>query len=108
MSIDVFGEAVVSFSEAAKKLPKARNGKKIHVSTIYRWSVGGSKNHAGEIVRLETIKIGGTTCTSLEALQRFFERLSSQVPIVEAARRTTRQREAAIRRAEKELNDARW
>ena len=28
-------------------------------------------------VRIETIRVGGTLCTSLEALQRFFDRLSA-------------------------------
>jgi hypothetical protein len=28
-------------------------------------------------IRLEVIRVGGTLCTSVEALQRFFERLAS-------------------------------
>jgi hypothetical protein len=77
MSIDVFRETVLPFAEAAKRLPKLRGGRPVAPSTIYRWAQGGLKGASGAIVRLETVKIGATTCTSLEALQRFFDRLQA-------------------------------
>lgn len=49
--------------------------RRIHTSTFYRWSTVGCRG-----VVLETIQIGGTRCTSREALQRFFERLSQPGP----------------------------
>jgi hypothetical protein len=76
MSIDVFSENVVSLTQAVKKLPKLRNGKAIHVSTVYRWINAGKQAPDGTIVRLESLKIGGASCTSTEALQRFFDRLT--------------------------------
>ena len=39
--------------------------------TLYRWSAKGIRG-----VRLETIRVGGSLCTSVQALQRFFDRLS--------------------------------
>lgn len=69
--IDLKEEFVLSLVEAAKKLPRRRAGKKPHVATLYRWASHGLKG-----IRLETIQVGGTMCTSLEALQRFFERLA--------------------------------
>lgn len=69
--IDALTEDIVSLTEAAKLLPMRRGGKKPHVSCIYRWTVAGCKG-----VRLESIQVGGTRCTSREALVRFFERLS--------------------------------
>ncbi|MCP4039715.1 MAG: DUF1580 domain-containing protein [bacterium] len=69
--IDITTETLVSFREACERLPRRRAGKRTHPNTLYRWAgdgVGGN--------RLETIQVGGTLCTSLEALQRFFERLS--------------------------------
>ena len=42
------------------------------LATLYRWATHGCRG-----VRLETIQIGGTKCTSQEALQRFFNRLSN-------------------------------
>lgn len=66
-------EEVRSFPDAAAGLPRCRGGKKVNVATLYRWASHGCRG-----VRLETIQIGGTRCTSREALQRFFDRLSNQ------------------------------
>ena len=70
--IDVANENTISLTEAAKQLPRRRAGKRTHVATLYRWGIRGLNG-----VRLETIQIGGTRCTSVEALQRFFDRLSA-------------------------------
>ena len=67
MSIDIATEQVVTFREAAKFCPRRREGRKPHVSTFYRWSRMG----------LETIQVGGQLCTSVEAMQRFFNRLTA-------------------------------
>ena len=69
--IDTTTETVVTFPQAADELLRRRMGRKIHVSTFYRWGTAGCRG-----VRLETIQIGATRCTSREALQRFFERLT--------------------------------
>jgi hypothetical protein len=71
--IDINCEEVLSLSDAAKVLPARRAGKKPHVSCLYRWSVGGCRG-----VQLESVQIGGTRCTSREALARFFDRLSGK------------------------------
>ncbi len=97
--IDVALEDVVSLTDAAKLLPKRRGGKRPHVATLYRWASGGCRG-----VVLETIQVGGTLCTSRQALQRFFEALT--VGADRPALRTSRQRQASIRRAERELDRA--
>ncbi len=93
-------ERWISFAEAARTLPKGRGGKKVHVATIHRWA-------AAEKDPLEWVLMGGVKMTSIEALQRFFERrtLAKNPRAVESIR-TPRQREAAIRAAEKELAEA--
>jgi hypothetical protein len=70
MPIDLDRETVLTLTNATKHLPPLRRGRKIHVSTLYRWA---SKGISG--VRLETLRLGGTTVTSTEALQRFADRL---------------------------------
>jgi hypothetical protein len=60
-------ENLVSLTEATKLLPRRRKGKRPNVVTVYRWSTIGCRG-----VKLETIQVGGTRCTSREALQRFF------------------------------------
>jgi Protein of unknown function (DUF1580) len=65
-------ETVLSLTDAAARLPRRRGGKRVNVATLYRWASHGCRG-----VRLETLQIGGTKCTSLEALQRFFDRLTN-------------------------------
>jgi hypothetical protein len=68
--IDITAEDTFPLRSAPGKLPSGRNGQKIHPSTLFRWCSVGIRG-----VRLETIAIGGMRCSSLPALQRFFERL---------------------------------
>jgi hypothetical protein len=59
-------------------------------ATLWRWSAVGCLARDGKRVKLETIRIGGSTCTSLEALERFFRRLSETgEPIAQDAPRQT-------------------
>ena len=63
-------EQIVSFSDAARHLPRV-DGRKPHPSTIWRWARKGIQG-----VHLETRRIGGRFVTSLEALERFTKRLA--------------------------------
>lgn len=87
--IDPNSESLLSLAEAAKTLPARRAGKRPHVSCLYRWTTSGCKG-----VVLESLQVGGTRCTSREALARFFERLT-YVDSPEAHRTPTRRRRAA-------------
>jgi hypothetical protein len=71
--IDITREQVFSLCDAPRytELPRRRFAKRPHVSTFFRWAKRGVRG-----VRLETIRIGGTLCTSVNALQRFFVALS--------------------------------
>ena len=69
--IDANSEQLITLSEAAKLCPRRRGGKSTHVSCVYRWTKNGCRG-----VVLESIQIGGTRCTSREALSRFFDRLT--------------------------------
>ena len=89
--IDSVSESLLCLSQAAEELPRRRRGKKTHISTLYRWATSGCRG-----VRLETIQVGATCCTSREALQRFFERLSNgdgAETLVTPLRRTLAQRQ---------------
>ena len=92
--IDLSTERVVTLSEATRHVP-GRGGKRPNVCTIYRWGDRGLNG-----VRLETLQVGGTKCTSIEALQRFCERLTSTGVI---HGRRPKHRERAIAQAEAEL-----
>lgn len=56
-------------------IPARRSGRPFHLSTVIRWAKTGVRG-----VRLEALRVGGTLCTSEQALQRFFERLARPGP----------------------------
>ena len=93
--IDANTETLISLSQAAKLLPSRRAGKRPHVSCLYRWTTAGCKG-----VILESIQVGGTRCTSREALARFFDALTYADDPRHDRRPDRRQRAAA---AEREL-----
>jgi hypothetical protein len=74
--IDTTTETIVTFAAAARKLPALRNNRPVNPATLWRWSAVGCLGRDRQRVKLETVRIGGSTCTSIEALQRFFARLS--------------------------------
>lgn len=69
--IDLTNEDLLSLPQAAKLCPRRRGGKQPHVSCLYRWTRQGCRG-----VRLEWLQVGGTRCTTRQALQRFFRRLT--------------------------------
>jgi hypothetical protein len=71
MPIDPFVEAVGTFGQLAKMLPRIRGNRPVAANTVRRWALTGRRG-----VKLETIEIGGVTCSSKEALCRFFHRLT--------------------------------
>jgi hypothetical protein len=77
MAIDPLTEKLRSFAEAAKRLPALRGGKPVNPSTVWRWTTRGVRARDGTLVRLESLKIGGTCCTSDQAVLRFFRALSA-------------------------------
>jgi len=77
----VFREQALSLAQAARRLPSVRGGKPPHPATLFRWATAGRKSRNGNVVRLEMWRVGGTNCTSLEALARFFDRLNDARPV---------------------------
>lgn len=74
MAIDPLSETLITLADAAKLLPARRGGRRPHLSCLYRWTASGCKG-----VILESIQVGGTRCTSKEALARFLGRLTAEV-----------------------------
>jgi hypothetical protein len=81
--IDLFSEQTLPLSAAAKRLPRLRNNRPVSPATLWRWASAGLRG-----VRLEVVKIGGATCTSVEALQRFFSALNGDARPAPAARQS--------------------
>ena len=101
--IDISLEDTFSLTEGAKRLPFRRKGVRPNVATLYRWAQTGCRG-----IRLETICVGATRCTSMEALQRLFDALTAQAEHRSApqAPRHTAQRRKQIEAAEKRLAKA--
>jgi hypothetical protein len=76
MPIDPATEVLRPLADAARQLPPLRGGKPVWPSTVWRWATRGIRDRNGAVVRLEIIKLGGTCCTSEQALTRFFRALT--------------------------------
>lgn len=93
--IDTASEALISMRDVPRLLPYRPNGKRLHISAVYRWAQRGVRG-----VRLEVIRIGGATYTTREALQRFAEHLTWHSEHREwAPNSTTRTRQRQIENA---------
>lgn len=73
--IDPLSEEILTFAQAAERLPRLQQDRPVHVSTLWRWAMQGLRG-----IKLETIKIGGPRVTSAQALQRFIAALSNAAP----------------------------
>lgn len=101
--IDVGQERLISISNLPALLPARRNGRRIHVSACYRWVQRGIHG-----VKLEAIKIGATSYTSIEALMRFGISLNPQAngdpaAAIESSASRRRTADAVSRRVAREL-----
>lgn len=101
--IELGKEDLLSLTEATRTIPPI-DGKRPHVSSIWRWIHVGIRG-----VHLEHLKIGRRIVTSREALQRFFHTLS-ETPTPERPYslrppkpRTEKQRQEALAKARKSL-----
>jgi hypothetical protein len=100
--IDITQETLIPLREAPRRLPPRPNGKRMHISACYRWISRGVRG-----VRLEAIRIGGSTYTSLEALQRFADHLGAPgAPLTLPASSPPRTRQKQIDQASKRLREA--
>lgn len=107
----LLSETLISFSQAARRLPPCREGKPVNPSTPFRWAKNGIRRPDGILVRLEAVRAGGRWLTSVEALARFCERLSTGFggsactpdTTLSPDVRTANQRERASDRAAEEL-----
>ncbi len=98
-AIDLTSETVIPISQAPKYYPYGRP----NLSTVYRHFRSGCRG-----ARLESFVAGGRRFTTVEAIGRFVERTTanSAGATLQPSRATSRQREAEIRKAEREWTEA--
>jgi hypothetical protein len=102
MAIDISTEHPLPFTQAAAHLPRRRRGRKAAVSTLYRWASAGVRG-----IRLETLQVGGTLCTSVQALQRFFDRLTARTQGQDHSADSSGAKQRRLERVDQQL-DALW
>jgi hypothetical protein len=81
-------------------IPRRRCGRKLHVSTVFRWAqrgVGG--------IRLEVVRVGGSLCTTIPDLQSFFSALANAHRPASTAVRSALTR-SSLDRVERDLDAA--
>jgi len=66
--IDIHSERLLPTKELPGYLQSRGYGKRVTMTTVYRWIGRGCRG-----VRLEVVRVGGTLLTSLEAVQRWVE-----------------------------------
>jgi len=69
--VNIVKEKALTLHQAAAMLPGSK-GKSLSYTTVHRWVTCGFKG-----VRLEANNLGGRWVTSIEAIQRFMERLTA-------------------------------
>ena len=92
--VDIAHEHLIAIRDVPKHLPRRASGCRIHVSAVYRWISRGVQD-----VRLASVKVGGTTYTSVEALQAFAQQLSCADPVSASSVVRRRQIDRAKREA---------
>ncbi|MEW4565771.1 DUF1580 domain-containing protein [Bremerella sp. JC770] len=103
MTIDVKQESLLSFSALAGSLPSRREGRPVHVSTIYRWHAIGLQG-----VTLEAVRVGGGWCTSWEAFARFCDRLTALEEGSPQHRARSAQSCQRVDQLDQKLSDEQW
>ena len=100
MAINVEIEKLITLTEASKLLPQV-DGKRIHVSTLWRWCRRGRHG-----ITLDYLRVGSKIVTTQEAMQRFFIALTQldenhpQAFISTSVRRKNKPRSQAQRQRE--------
>src|SRR5262249_49635835 len=104
MASNLLSEKLLPLTRATKLLPELlperRNGKRPHVSCLYRWTKSGCRG-----VVLQSVDVGGTRCTSRAAIVRFIEAVTAIRSGVQPTSlpRSPSYRQAAAVRADREL-----
>jgi hypothetical protein len=105
VSIDLRNEKTLNLTAAARMLPPGRRGRPVSLSCVLRWVLDGVRLRSGDIVRLEAVRLGGRWITSVEALERFADRLTPRLSDASvSAPPTPGQRRRAAAAAEQELD----
>lgn len=77
----ILKEKLISFAQAAQKLPPSSSGVSVTPSCLWRWATSGLRATDGRVVRLESVRLGRRLLTSEDAIRRF---IAAQQPVADA------------------------
>jgi hypothetical protein len=95
--VDPFAPDLVPVRDLPKLLPRRRGGRKLHLSTIWRWVTHG---YGPDHVRLPVVRIGANIFTTKTALRDWCLQLSPPGAATDAPRTQHHRRKASDRAAE--------
>ena len=96
--IDINKEHLIRIHDVPRRLPRRPTGKQVHISAVYRWIKRGVRG-----VFLESVKIGGSTYTSEEALQRFADQRSNPTAAAASSNILPQSRQKRIEHAAQQI-----
>jgi hypothetical protein len=102
--IDLRTETLLSLAEAARRLPPGRLGRRATPSCLFRWIRDGVRLPDGRRVCLDAARLGHRWLTSVEALQRFADRLTPAPNDPSPTSRPPSSRRRASEQAARELD----
>lgn len=91
-ALNLFAEKRLTLTQAARRLG-------VNPSTVWRWTLRGCRGH-----KLETLLVGGQRYTSVEALERFVERLNGAAAAAAVATEGGNASDARLDSVEAELD----
>lgn len=106
MQADLCNETLLSLTDAARAVPPI-DGRRPHVSTLWRWCRKGIRG-----IHLEYVRLGHRVCTTEESLARFAHRLADadssprSGETKQPKKRTPHTRQREIAQAELDLSKA--
>ena len=87
-------EELIALKDVSDLLPRRRWGRRPSFTCVWRWATQGCRGQ-----RLETLRVGGTLCTTKTALEVFFRALTED----DKTSRMTRQSQREIEKVDEML-----
>jgi hypothetical protein len=101
--IDLTVEPPLTLREATKLPQLRRNGRRPHIASMHRWAAAGIRG-----IKLETIVVAGSRCTTSAAVNRWIGALTADANGESLSARTPLMRKRAQRHANDILEKAGW
>ena len=74
--IDIYNETIIGLKDVGKHIPGPRQPSR---ATVFRYWLSGLRvQGSNDRVTLETVKLNGIRCTSVEAVRRFLQAVNGQ------------------------------